>query len=933
MLLRLFQNSRNIVPLITSDKASLAFHYPNYVVITINYNIDFFDTKYYHFNNKICALQVSFMITAIQSMTSIGKYKNLIEPIVLHKNQIIFGFNGTGKSTISDLFYSLCYEEYTDRIKGRKTLPSESGEESPEMSAVFTTTNGNIEYSNGVWNQRSNLHVFNEQYIGDNLFVGKMNSHGEAEVIIGREATKLSNENEELRSVNEEAVQIINEILVNNKDLCDKSGIKKTKITDSNIDKRLSTLAELCLFSETQKESIRIQIENKPLEDERIKKIQKWINDLNYFLRYPNKEDLTKAKNLEKILKEIPKVTNKEIATHISKYMSRFDVGWLSQGVNYQSDSDHCPFCGQEIQNVNHIKLVRQINKFIQSKQKQKADEIKSKLLNASSFFEVETILSCLNTVRVICEANDEEKILHSPTIKLLKKMIPSEVVDEIAIKSVKAKIEEKYLNPYEVVSLDTSEKNICTIVCNIGLYLSKITTALVDEKQKLENKITSEKEIEKKSALYEMSFGENRDRFTELVIKAKTAQKNRAKIRENEEKIKGMLEDVRIESINRILQELNVNFSIKHINQKYQVQIMGFSPVEYCKENKDICSEGERHILAFAYFLQEIKNASSPKTVVIDDPISSLDMNRKSIVAFKISELMNNTDDDQIIVLSHDISFVEKLCSLIKSDVTDVDCLELRKSEAMAVAPLVLSEYLLTDEQVYEKIIKDAETSNNYNDKLLGLMAIRPYVYIKTGMNVYDESYKLIEKRSTYFAHTIYSQTKRVSWNSRHYSLKGLRAYCKKASQKTKLNIDENLIIPEDFVFSGFNYDQVLNLYTSIGSDNIFELRKKAIVFRVLLEATLYMLVFKKKFDPERIGGEYLKAIKGAKKENKTMCECIKELYDLSKKFHHGADASSTLGISNLNPDEMLFYDREIKRVTTWISNNPDKCNPNASK
>ena len=51
--------------------------------------------------------------------------------------------------------------------------------------------------------------------------------------------------------------------------------------------------------------------------------------------------------------------------------MSRFDVGWLSQGVNYQSDSDHCPFCGQEIQNINHIKLVKQINKFIQSKQKQ----------------------------------------------------------------------------------------------------------------------------------------------------------------------------------------------------------------------------------------------------------------------------------------------------------------------------------------------------------------------------------------------------------------------------------------------------------------------------------------------------------------------------------------------------------------------------------
>lgn len=871
------------------------------------------------------------MITSIESMTSIGKYKNFSGPLELHKNQIIFGFNGTGKSTISDLFYSLCNEEYANIIQRRKTLPSEEGIESPEITALLRTSTDNIEFSNGRWNRRENIHVFNEQYIKDHLFVGKVNSNGEAEVVMGREATKLTIENENLKSINEDAVRIMNEIIINNKELCDKSGIQKTKILNSNIDRRLSTISNICLYPESQKENLRTQIENRMVEDVRIQKIQSWIDSLKDFLHFSDKSKLIKIRNLEKLLKEIPRVTNKEIVTHISTYMNRSDVGWLSQGVNYQSDSSHCPFCGQEIQNRNHIKLVKQIHKFIESKQKQKADHIKTKLINVASFFEIELIVSCFNEIKSICNSNEEEKILHRPTILLLEKMVTTEEVEEEFIKSIKKKIEEKHINPYDIIDLDENEKNICKFIYNVILNFSKVLTALEEEKQKIENKITSEKEFEKTSALFEVSFGENRDRFVDLISIAKNTKKNREKISENEEKIKGILEEKRIEKINYILQELNVNFFVKHTNQKYQVQIKGYGPVEYCKDNELICSEGERHILAFAYFLQDVEIDSSPKTVVIDDPISSLDMNRKSIVAFKISQLMCSADNNQTIVLSHDISFIEKLISLISVSANDVNCLELRKSENMPVAPLELSEYLLNDEQVYEKIIKDAETSDNYNDKLLALMAIRPYAYIKTGLNDGDETYKRLEKRSTYFAHTLYSKNGRVSWKDRQYSKVALRSYCKIASKKTGLKLDENLLIPEDFSFSGFNYNRILSLYSSIGVDNVFDLRKKAIAFRVLLEAALYMVVSKKKFDPEHIGSEYTKAIRGTSKDKQKICVNLKELYEFSKKFHHGADSGSTLGISNLNPDEMVFYDTEIGKVTRWISENPDKCNVNA--
>ena len=65
--------------------------------------------------------------------------------------------------------------------------------------------------------------------------------------------------------------------------------------------------------------------------------------------------------------------------------------------------------------------------------------------------------------------------------------------------------------------------------------------------------------------------------------------------------------------------------------------------PAEYQKENLVLCSEGERRILAFAYFMQEVFADTKDKIVVIDDPISSLDLSRKSVVAYKIVQLMGS--------------------------------------------------------------------------------------------------------------------------------------------------------------------------------------------------------------------------------------------------------------------------------------------------
>lgn len=455
--------------------------------------------------------------------------------------------------------------------------------------------------------------------------------------------------------------------------------------------------------------------------------------------------------------------------------------------------------------------------------------------------------------------------------------------------------------------------------------------SALADERIKIQDKIKKTSEYEKSAALYEASFGTSSDGFKQMNQLAKEIIEIDKKIRECQKDIDNLFEGKRLEGINNFLQELNVNFRVRLQDGKYCVQIIGYVPTEYDKENKILCSEGERRMLALAYFLQDLFLSEDNKIVVVDDPISSLDVNRKSVVAFKIIELMRE-DKNQVIVLSHDISFVEKIKSLITPDVQDFDMLELRKNNTTPFKTLNLSEYLLTDEDVYLNIIKYGEESVDMNYKVIALMALRPYSFIKTGMDASKAVYAEIEKCSTYLAHSIYARSSRVPFEKDNYNKNFMRTYCEKVIEATNVDINSERIVPENWEFKGFDYQKVWDLYTAIPKETIFELRIKAMVFRIVLETSLYMLVSKKKFDPERIGNEYKKAVKGSHGEKQRMCKELNKLYDLSKKYHHGAEGGSTLGLSALNPDEMIYFDGEIQKIHDWIVTHMELCNPNVA-
>ena len=272
---------------------------------------------------------------------------------------------------------------------------------------------------------------------------------------------------------------------------------------------------------------------------------------------------------------------------------------------------------------------------------------------------------------------------------------------------------------------------------------------------------------------MFEASYGQNRDEFIGISKSAEYVLKLNEKVIETSERLDDCFDRIKLKKINELLRELNIKFTLDVEGRQYYIKLKDYVPQKYDKEQSKICSEGEKRILAFAYFLSEIEEKQSSKIIVIDDPITSLDLSRKSVIAYRIGEMFGN-NNDQVIVMTHDIAFVEQILEFSGTIKNDVSMLELKNRENVFY-PLEIKDYLMSDEMVYKSFITNTIASNNESDRIIALMSLRPYTSI-----VNPEEYSTIEKKSTYFAHTVYAHNakRNIKYDENMYNCQGLRKY-----------------------------------------------------------------------------------------------------------------------------------------------------------
>ena len=194
------------------------------------------------------------MISKIKRIKNVGKYENFSGTDQFDKNTVIFGFNGAGKSTLSDIFYSLATQEKEDMITRRRTLnrPNEHG--TKDIDIVLSDEMGNdITFSGDKWNTRpSNMHVFNNYYIEDHVFVSKHLCGDAIPVGMGSLGSKYMKQRESLMDSNKTLLELLNSdiALLSNARLKIRD-FSNQRVTEKTKDKRFENMASFSIFTLT----------------------------------------------------------------------------------------------------------------------------------------------------------------------------------------------------------------------------------------------------------------------------------------------------------------------------------------------------------------------------------------------------------------------------------------------------------------------------------------------------------------------------------------------------------------------------------------------------------------------------------------------------------------------------------------------------------
>ena len=222
-----------------------------------------------------------------------------------------------------------------------------------------------------------------------------------------------------------------------------------------------------------------------------------------------------------------------------------------------------------------------------------------------------------------------------------------------------------------------------------------QVSLRAFDEIEKsIQDKISSfnEEEISRKIKLTEREIQELKDRkklatlvpkITEYINKRKWAAKantkkiNTRKITQKQKDLfSKFVTDEYVRIFNDECEKLDAKFGI-NISQRAakgntlkQLVLAGWTPSQ-------ILSEGEQRAISLADFLTEAQMGTKNQGIIFDDPVNSLDHIRRQTIAERFVE---ESKVRQVIVFTHDITFLHALQTLAEEETVDCIVTTIRK-------------------------------------------------------------------------------------------------------------------------------------------------------------------------------------------------------------------------------------------------------------
>lgn len=667
---------------------------------------------------------------------------------------IIYGMNGSGKSGYVRLFKKVFYSKFPEEILPNVYLP-ESERKVITASFIF-----NSESHNGglVYPEDSDSREFRQFAVFDGKGINiQLEKKNEFEFKPSG-LNFFSDYNNAIKRVEQKLNLEIQNKTVENlfSNLFDGESVIKEKIVNLSGLTNLEDLKIYVPFSEedrTNKEKIQKEYDNlflslksKEQKEKEIRNIKILLNDLKKSIEFINQrfkkthfEDLNKIidkyKEKEEIVKQegIENFKAENIQGIGSQEWKSFIISaenFAKQQGNdkhYPKNGDICIFCHQPL-NSAALQLISNYWVFIKSVAEENLKKVKIEIDDiVLTYKNLNFDLLPKDNILTIWISEKYPKYLET----FLKELANLKRISEQLIKL----IEQKNKIDFEEVLIDISwlaktEEDADNLIKSFSdESKNKILDDLLSKKTFYDHK-------EKLSNIFpKIEQYINNEKW---LMKAKKADFFKRQITDEEKKLSNKYFNQKyIEIFKEECEGLNGSFDIDVScsgmeGKSYkQLKLLGRTP-------NSILSEGEQKVIAIADFIAEMGISSINKGMIFDDPVNSLDEDRKTQIACRI---VKESKEKQVIVFTHDLTFVNSLLNWCK----DLDVLSnCHWIENLNNSP---GKVWLNNCPSHDKKYKDASIARNYYSDSIkeGCPPSQREVLLKNGFGALRTSYEAL--------------------------------------------------------------------------------------------------------------------------------------------------------------------------------------------
>lgn len=577
------------------------------------------------------------------------------------KATFIYADNGRGKSTLASLFRS-CSTNNSTLVLNRRTINGTNGQE-----VIFQFSHGQKSiFQNGSWDVcRPEILVFDSDFVEQNVYAGGQVSTDQRKNLlkfaIGANAVTAQQEYDQADQVLKDATVAVRSIT--------------TQLGVAHQGQTLSQFRKIKDVPDVDEQLITLN--SQIAEARKVGLIQ--VKALPQLLQY-------QAINIDPILTiirtsiaNIDLSAEQQVKAHLDNHRKNGLEKWLSDGNNY-CDSDSCPFCNQSLEGVDIIQAYRTY--FNQDYNRLKSDVIRlPALINTiCSDGLIDRLKSQFETANAVIDGWQEHLEVIHPVF--------NEDEAREALSNIKRILEtlkqQKEYDLLEVIYTDEESRKIADasqVIMNVVSSCNNMINNAIHQIVQYKETLSSLNIEELEQQVKELELVKIRYRadiiglFSQLATNQQIESTAQSERQAKKEVLNGVMQRTLSsykDRINELLRSFGAQFLIPNIDFDYRGGLRSDYSLEMRGESialsggvpdfKTSLSEGDKRTLAFAFFIASTESASdlANKIIIIDDPMCSLDLNRKQQTRIVLKRLYDNSK--QLVIIAHDIHFLRNL-------------------------------------------------------------------------------------------------------------------------------------------------------------------------------------------------------------------------------------------------------------------------------